>query len=421
MDKVGSSSHDQRLLAWIGDRDIVVTAAQASVEVGIRLDAVESRLLALAVASGAQLQVSGVGDVSYRFPAHLRRLLLSRSWQLRLRMVLQRSWTVLFRLIRCAFGVVLLLLVVVVSLVVLVLGVAMLSRLDDDAGDVAGSVLWGSLELLLRLLVAVLSDQLWHGSPGHFPDPDGKATPKRVAYLESVYSILFGDGDPNRELEQQRWRQIGAALQQRAGVVMAEDLAPLLDLPAPPAELQVGSDWLDQAMLPVLLHFDGRPEVTPQGQLLYVFSSLQSSGQNEAVDPVQPLQERLIPFSDASPQQRRTYAVLTFTLLLLSAVLLNWSLSLSLVLVAIATAGVGYALLLTVVPLGRWLWLSRCNQAIQVRNRRRRRWADWVEQNSAALVEKCGAAAARRPLAGEADAVLSYTTERDLLEQEIDA
>ena len=420
MQEAGSSRHDQRLIAWIGVRERAVTAAEATVEVGLSLDAVEARLLVLAVASGAQLQVSGAGEVSYRFPAHLRSLLLSRSWRLRLRMVLQRSWTVLFRLIRCAFGVVLLLLVIVVSLVVLVLGVAMLSRLDDDAGDVVGSLLWGSLELLVRLLVAVVSDQLWLGSPGQFSTPEGKTSPKRVAYLESVYSILFGDGDPNRQLEQQRWRRIGSVLQDRGGVVMAEDLAPLLDLPAPPPDLQLGSDWIDQAMLPVLLQFDGRPEVTAQGQLLYVFSSLQSPRQVEDPSPALPLRERSIPFSHASPQQRWSYGVLTFTLLLLSALLLHWSVSWSLGLGALASAGVAYALLLIVVPLGRWWWLRRCNRAIQARNRGRQCWAKWIQQHRAGLAGKRGAAAERRLQVDPAEAALIYTTETDLLAQEID-
>lgn len=420
MQEAGSGRHDQQLLAWIGSRESLITAAEATVGVGLPLDAVEARLLALAVASGAQLQVSGAGEVAYRFPAHLRSLLLSRSWRLRLRLVLQRSWSVLFRLIRCAVGVVLLLLVTVVSLLVIVLGVAMLSRLDDDAGDVAGSLLWGSLELVVRLLVAVVSDQLWLGSPGQFPTQAGKTSPKRVAYLESVYSILFGDADPNRQLEQHRWQRIGAVLQDRRGVVMAEDLAPLLDLPGPPAELQLGSDWIDQAMLPVLLHFDGRPEVTAQGQLLYVFPSLQFSGLVEDPSLAQPLRERAIPFSHASPQQRWTYVALTLTLLLLSALLLHWSVSWSLGLVALASAGLAYALLLSVVPLGRWWWLRCCNRAIQARNCGRQRWVDWIQQHRAGLAGKRGAAAERRLRAGPADGEVVYTTETDLLAQEID-
>jgi hypothetical protein len=202
---------------------------------------------------------------------------------------------------------------------------------------------------------------------------------------------------------------------------MAEGLAPLLDLPAPPAELQLGSDWIDQAMLPVLLHFDGRPEVTAQGQLLYVFPSLQSPGQVEDPSLAQPLRERSIPFSHASPQQRWTYGALTLTLLLLSALLLHWSLSWALGMVALASAGLAYALLLSVVPLGRWWWLRRCNRAIQARNRGRQSWVDWIQQHRAGLAGKRRVAAERLLQQGPADGEVVYTTETDLLAQEIDA
>ncbi len=55
----------------------------------------------------------------------------------------------------------------------------------------------------------------------------------------------------------------------RGGVVIAEDLAPLLDLETPPSAAKA-----DQGLLPVLLHFDGRPQVTDQGDLIYCFPSL---------------------------------------------------------------------------------------------------------------------------------------------------
>ena len=52
-----------------------------------------------------------------------------------------------------------------------------------------------------------------------------------LGFLSAVFSILFGDGDPNARLEPLRWRRIAAFLRLHGGVVIAEDLAPLLDLP----------------------------------------------------------------------------------------------------------------------------------------------------------------------------------------------
>ncbi len=420
MAEVGATPTDQRLLERIGDRSIALTSAEAAVDVGLPLAVVEPRLLALAVASGAQLRVSGAGEVSYVFPAHLRRLLHSRSWRLRARAGLRRLWAFVFRLVRCAFGVVLVLLVLVVSVLVLALGLVMLARLDDDAGDVLGAVIGGSLELLVRLAVAVCSDQLWYGSPGSYPRAEGQTAPKRVAFLESVYSILFGDGDPNSGLEQRRWKRIGAVLQRRGGVVIAEDLAPLLDLPAPPSDCQLGSDWADQAMLPVLLHFDGRPEVSEQGQLIYHFHALQGSTSADTPFPAQPLRERRIRFSRASQDQRLGYAALTGTLLLLSLVLLQWSLPVSTILVVIAELGLSYALLLLGVPLLRALVLRRSNAVIQARNRLRQRWAAWAQTHVGSLDVKRQLAAQRRRAHSNVDAAPVYTTEQDLITQEID-
>jgi hypothetical protein len=110
-------------------------------------------------------------------------------------------------------------------------------------------LLWGALELLARVLVLLFSDGF--SSSGGLPadrqrrgsraQPSGLRGPgggKRFQFFESVYSVLFGDGDPNRSLERRRWIRIGCFLQHRGGAVIAEDLAPLLDLPARPADGQ---------------------------------------------------------------------------------------------------------------------------------------------------------------------------------------
>jgi hypothetical protein len=51
--------------------------------------------------------------------------------------------------------------------------------------------------------------------------------------------------------------------------------APLLDLPPRPADGERASEIAEAAMLPVLLRFDGRPEVSEKGAFAYHFPSLQ--------------------------------------------------------------------------------------------------------------------------------------------------
>jgi hypothetical protein len=270
----------------------------------------------------------------------------------------------------------------------------------------------------------VLTDQFWNGSPGRFPSADEQSPPQRVAFLESVYSVLFGDGDPNKALEARRWQRIGGFLRYRGGVVIAEDLAPLLDLETPPSAAKA-----DQGMLPVLLHFDGRPQVTERGDLLYSFPSLQhrpeeasSSPQSHSIvdDASLPLRERRIAFTHANNEQRWTYGILVLSLFGLSLLLLNWSLPLSAVLVGIAFFGLGYSLLLLALPLLRWFGWRRANAAIHQRNRWRQQWADWAQLHRDDLVSKrLEAARWRKSLPRISDGMV-YTTEHDLLTQPID-
>ncbi len=411
------------MLSLLGARAGAWTTAEASIATGLPLDVVEPRLLALAVASGAQLRVSDDGNVTYVFPAQLHRLLLARSWRLRLDAWLRRVWSVLFWIIRCSFGVVLVVLVVLISLLVLLLGLALFWA-EDDAANALLSVVGGGLELIVRIVVAVLTDQFWVGSPGRFSSGNEQASPQRVAFLESVYSILFGDGDPNQALETRRWQRIGAFLRHRGGVVIAEDLAPLLDLASPPSVAKA-----DQGLLPVLLHFDGRPQVTDQGDLLYCFPSLRqlpealsSSAADDSllVGASLPLRERRIAFTHANQEQRWTYGILAVSLMGLSLLLLQWSLPLSAALVGIALFGLGYSLLLFALPLLRWFGWRRANAAIHQRNRWRQQWADWAQLHRDELMSKRREAAFWRKRLPQISDGMVYTTEDDFLTQPID-
>ena len=417
------SKTDRALLKLLGVQGGAWTTADVAIGTGMPMDVIEPRLLSLAVASGAQLRVADDGNVTYVFPAQLRRLLLARSWRLRLAACLRKVWSLLFWVIRCSFGVVLVVLVVLISLLVLLLGLALFWA-EDDAANALLSIVGGAFELIIRIVVAVLTDQFWNGSPGRFPAADEQSPPQRVAFLESVYSVLFGDGDPNKALEARRWQRIGGFLRYRGGVVIAEDLAPLLDLETPPS-----AGKADQGMLPVLLHFDGRPQVTEQGDLLYSFPSLQhrpeeasSSPQGHSIvdDASLPLRERRIAFTHANSEQRWTYGILVLSLFGFSLLLLNWSLPLSAIVVGIAFFGLGYSLLLLALPLLRWFGWRRANAAIHQRNRWRQQWADWAQLHRDDLGSKrLEAARWRKSLPRISDGMV-YTTEHDLLTQPID-
>jgi hypothetical protein len=77
---------------------------------------------------------------------------------------------------------------------------------------------------------------------------------------------VFGDGDPNQGIEEERWKLIGQYISSNGGVVAAEELAPYLDIDSIE---KIKDD--ESYILPVLLRFDGQPVVDEEGNILYRF------------------------------------------------------------------------------------------------------------------------------------------------------
>mmetsp|Transcript_12067 Transcript_12067/g.18927 ORF Transcript_12067/g.18927 Transcript_12067/m.18927 type:complete len:326 (-) Transcript_12067:168-1145(-) len=97
-----------------------------------------------------------------------------------------------------------------------------------------------------------------------------------MSFLESVFSFLFGDGDPNSRLEERRARAIAQLVRDNGGAVVAEQLAPYMD---PPTEYGGNSyeDGGESFVLPAITELGGSPEVTEDGEIVYIFDDLQIS------------------------------------------------------------------------------------------------------------------------------------------------
>lgn len=79
---------------------------------------------------------------------------------------------------------------------------------------------------------------------------------------EAIFSILFGDGNPNADLEERRWRCIAALIRSQQGVLIAEQLRPYLDQCA-------GGVESEDDVPPASVRFNGQPQVSPEGDLVY--------------------------------------------------------------------------------------------------------------------------------------------------------
>eukprot|EP00960_Hanusia_phi_P029549 748016-Hanusia_phi.AAC.1 len=98
--------------------------------------------------------------------------------------------------------------------------------------------------------------------------------PSQLSFLESVFSFLFGDGNPNANFEQRRYKALANLIRAKGGVVTAEEVAGYLDPPAEPDE----NKMIDESfVLPALTQLGGVPEVTESGDIVYVFEDLQLS------------------------------------------------------------------------------------------------------------------------------------------------
>ena len=69
--------------------------------------------------------------------------------------------------------------------------------------------------------------------------------PEEMGFLESVFSYIFGDGNPNEGLEERRLSLVANMIRENQGSVTAEQLAPYCDDAPPPnpnADLQAYVD-----------------------------------------------------------------------------------------------------------------------------------------------------------------------------------
>jgi hypothetical protein len=402
--------------------DYRVTVGDVAAQAGLDVNLAQQSLLALASEAGGHLQVAESGDVVYLFPKNFRAVLRNKYLRLRLKEWWDKIWRVLFYLIRISFGILLVVSIALIYLAIVLIIVAANSARGDgqDSGNDGGympNVWFGP-------------DFFWFFYPNYYDRPynrrrlhsDEKPT---MNFLEAIFSFLFGDGNPNVDLEERRWKAIGTVIRNNRGAIAAEQISPYLD--------NIGQGYAqeyEEYMLPVLTRFDGRPEVSPQGDIVYHFPELQTTAVEQRFKPVSAyLKEFPWRFSQASAGQ----VILAIGL---GAANLIGGLALGKLLaggVAAAQLGglvafvqaiywllLGYGTAFLVIPLIRYFWIQWRNQKIAARNEERQERAVRLNQLDEPLQQKIDYAHkfAAETFIGTDD--LAYTTERDLVEQEVE-
>ncbi|MBF2025381.1 MAG: hypothetical protein IGS48_01260 [Oscillatoriales cyanobacterium C42_A2020_001] len=412
---------DPQIMKAVERLDYRVTVGDVAAQSGLDVNLAERGLLALASEAGGHLQVAESGDVVYLFPQEFRSILRNKYFRLQLKEWWEKVWRVLFYIIRISFGIVLIASILLIFLAIFAIMIASTASRDGDS-DSGGSVSMPN--------VWFGPDFFWIFYPNYY---DRSSTYRRrsatekssMNFLEAVFSFLFGDGNPNADLEERRWRAIGTVIRNNRGAVIAEQIAPYLD--------SVGQGYAqeyEEYMLPVLTRFNGRPEVSPEGGLVYQFSDLQTTATENRLQPVSAyLKEFPWRFSNASSGQI-LMAIGLGSLNLVGALVLGRMLAggaiaaqiggLVAFVQSIYWVLLGYGAGFLVIPLIRYFWVQWRNQKINEHNRERQERAVALNEASDSLQEKLAYAQqfAAQTYIGEED--LAYTTERDLIEQEIE-
>ncbi|MBE9136752.1 hypothetical protein IQ254_05965 [Nodosilinea sp. LEGE 07088] len=397
-----------------------VTIGDVAAEAGIPLLEAQRGVLALATETQAHLQVAESGEIAYVFPKNIQAVLWSKSWRLRLQSTWEKIWRVLFYLIRISFGVMLILslVLIVVAITVLAIAASSAGRDDNNSGGGRGG---GGMVFMPRIWLG--PDIFW------MFDPRGdRRRPARAKsdlnFLEAVYSFLFGDGDPNDDLDERRWQNIAQVIQANGGAVVAEQITPFLG--------DLGKGWdseLEDYMVPVLSHFNGLPQVSPQGNIVYQFPELQVTAKaRRTIKPPQFLRELPRRFSQATSGQVMM-AIGLGGANLVGALALGSMLQNNAALVAelggiVALANslywvlLGYGAAFLSIPLVRYFWLQRQNSKLEARNAEREQRAAELKQLTDDLQEKLTFAETLRGQTVLGTDDLAYTTEVDLTEQE---
>ncbi|MDR9403087.1 MAG: hypothetical protein RI580_06570 [Halothece sp. Uz-M2-17] len=408
--------------------DYRVTVGDIAAETGLKLKDAQQGLVALAADAGGHLQVSETGDITYLFPENFRGILRNKYLRLRLQEWWDKIWGVLFYLIRISFGIVLIASIVLIAITIslIIIGVQMNSNEGDSDEGIGGGggFSFGFFPFWFG------PDLFWFFSPGYYEydEPIERRETKRthkqkieLSFLEAIFSFLFGDGNPNAKLEERRWQEIGSIIRRNKGAVVGEQIAPYLD------QIDARS-WEDEDyMLPVLTRFNGVPEVTEEGQIIYYFPDLQVTAKENSQPSVSSyLEERKWRFTKASSTQK-IIAIGLGGVNLILALMLGSLLSGELVaqmggLVAFVNGIYGillaYAIGYLTIPLIRYFWIQQKNKQITARNEERFQRVRLLASPDQDLQIKLqdAKAFASQTVLNEED--IAYSTEQDLMEQE---
>jgi hypothetical protein len=408
-----------KAIADLGHR---VTAADVASKTGLSLSDTSSMLNAIAAEAGGHLEVSEAGDIAYRFKNNFQSAYLATGIRAVFATVFDKIFAIIFYLLKISFGIFL-----CISLIIVVIAFIIIAVLSSQFGDRKD---FNLKELLEFFNFLIIRDLIFWGKTSEQTRPENQIEGQAVTdktrsgkgnFFVNSFSFLFGAGDPNTHIEEEKWRLAAQAIRENGGVVIKEQLAPY-----------IGPELDDaDSILPVLTRFEGRPAVTTKGNIAYIFPSLQVTtdadfhpdGEDAAAAAARQgyLKEERWKFSHLSAEALKPVYVIaglnlfgTLWLYYIFNCMFRFRWEWTEIMVA-------YGALFVVIPLFRQAWQTMLNRRIKMRNLERQEAAKIVSQPDqeiiAKLAERQEFATAMHIRAVQADH-LAFTTERETLEQQ---
>jgi hypothetical protein len=240
-------------IAKLGGR---VTAADVTLETGLAPNIVTLNLNTIAWETGGRLEVSGKGDIAYSFSPDITSKYLVRGLRLFLQNALKRTFQIAYLVVRMSFGAGLLLsmgvfLLIMMPVLLAIIFIAEYQVLTEGFGPTAASLKRNHRPKRKK----VNRKEIIAGQANYFK-----------LFCVKCFSQLFGEGNPNKNIDEMKWQLIARLIEDRGYALICEQMSPY-----------TGSDPDDESgALPVLVRFNGTPEVTDSGNIVYVFPSLQA-------------------------------------------------------------------------------------------------------------------------------------------------
>ena len=402
-----------------------VTVSNVCQATGLAIDHCQRLLNEIAAESSGKLLVDSKGNLSYALQTNLSAWYERRSQLAKFNKPMSAVSHACGYVIRVSFGVFLIISLVVLSIVVGV-PVLTLALIGSVIGFFQFNRLGGGSYSTVTSFAELLSwgwEQVFPTKGRHHSDInlDGAIddalvsdtnTESSKGFLLHCFSFLFGDGFPNRDFEARQWQALTQVLLKNRGVLIAEQMSPYLN--AAVVEESIA--------LPVLARFNGRPEVTSTGNIVYTFEDFtKSSPAPDAEKVPQYLEARSWQFSNLPfDSMWKVWVFCTLNILGCYGLWLARALPIFAPYHVIIEAFFIYSVTLIALPVIRYLCISYLNTIIDLENEVRAAHSENLTSPSEALGLKLSEREQLIPLiALEPQGEVIYDSSRDLLEQEI--